>query len=118
MPEEQFETQATSPADGSVEITLSTGRKVRVKELNGLQQALADGCVGSTQTQLLAYYRTAMAVVDLGDNRPVFEATGKGHLDGRLQRLTGKECDELAFRYNKLFGAQMTEDDVKNASSP
>jgi hypothetical protein len=115
---EAFESAAAPPSDGSTAIVLSTGRTVRVKELNGLQQALADGCVAGTQTQLLAYYRSAMAIVDLGDGRPVFEATGKALLDGRLQRLTGKEADELAFKYNKQFGAQMSEDDVKNVSAP
>lgn len=101
--------------DGRLEVTLSTGRVVLCHELNGLEQANADGCVETKAMQLVSYYRTAHSI-DKIDGTDLPKIAGKANLDARLGRLKGSEIDALAYFYNKAFGAPLQDDTVKNSS--
>lgn len=87
------------------DVELSTGRKVTLKELNGLEQIKADSCAPESAPMAAVYYRTVMAVVAI-DGEPVGAAVGAAELNARLARLRGRESDELVKAYFQHVNAE------------
>jgi hypothetical protein len=88
-------------------ITLATGKIVKIHELNGLQQAIADSLVPNGAMQLEPYFRAAAAIDEIAGQKrgPVTSGVaGLAEIQARLQLLTGSESDELMGAYQEHYG--------------
>ncbi len=102
------------PPENSVEVTLVSGRKAKIHELNGRHQMLADSCASDGSLMATLYYR-AIAALDEMDGHVLAPASNKLALDTIMERLTGRELDDLVRHYNESFNARS--EDLKNESN-
>jgi|GEM_PF-6027513 hypothetical protein len=97
------------------EVTTSTGRVFKLRELTAYEQMAADGFGGDTLAGAV-YARTAAAIVSI-DGESVFGTIGSElGLTVLLKKLGGKEFDEIALAYATQFAPKPA--DAKNESAP
>ena len=92
-------------SDNSAEtktIKLATGRTIVIQELDGLEQIQADQTANTDNQLPIVYFRAAASLVSIdGELFPrAFDAIS---LKRKLQKLKGRESDELAKEYTKAF---------------
>lgn len=98
------------------EFTFATGRKAAIIELNGLEQFQADKAANSSEMLPIMYYR-AVASLRMLDGQNVSPALDTISLNGKLQKLHGRESDELVKVYNTAF-SNFTPEELGNESKP
>ncbi len=103
-----------APELAIAKVVLSTGRSVTMRELTGRAQMLCDSCAPDGALLSTLYYRAIGSLEEI-DSHKLSPVTGKSDLDVIMDRLTGREIDELVQAYNAHFGARSS--DLKNASS-
>jgi hypothetical protein len=98
------------------EFTSSTGRVFKLRELSAWEQLQADRLGGDSLTGSL-YARMAAAVIELDGAEVIPRAlAGEISFQALLQRLRGRDFDELAMHYTTTFNPKPA--DIKNESAP
>lgn len=83
-------------------LTLSSGRTAELREITAREQMNADACSEGEPVKL-GYYRVAMSLAKLGDE-DLPRSSSKVALDSIIDRLTGREIDELGAVLQVKFG--------------
>src|SRR5580700_4734178 len=98
------------------EFTASTGRVFKLRELSAWEQLQADQ-LNSESLSASLYARMAASVISIDGHEVVPRAlAGEIHLQKLLEKLSGREFDELAMHYTSAFAPKPA--DLKNSPAP
>ncbi len=100
-----------APELGTAKVVLSTGRSATLKELTGRAQLHLDSCAGDGAIMSMISYRAIGALEEL-DGHQLASVSGKNDLLALMDRVSGRELDELVRAYTENFGVKG--DDLKN----
>jgi hypothetical protein len=88
-------------SDGFVSATARSGRVFKLRELNGLEQAEADGA--ARFPIVMPHYRCAASLVSI-DGKPVNDKINVPGLESRLKAMTHSELEETVMAaYSKCY---------------
>lgn len=103
-----------APELATAKVLLSTGRTATLRELTGRAQLHCDSCAGDGALMSTIYYR-AIGSLESIDECKLAPVSGKAELDLIMDRLTGRELDDLVRAYSENFGVKAEE--LPNGSS-
>lgn len=88
-------------------VTLPSGSKVELHELNGLEQVRADMNVPAEAAQSVGvYYRVTFAISSI-DGESLAPPTSRAQVESRMQRFRGTELDILVREYYSRIGEHL-----------
>ena len=94
-----------APELATAKVLLSTGRSATLRELTGRAQLHCDSCAGDGALMSTIYYRAVGSLEEV-DGHKLAPVAGKADLDLIMDRLTGRELDDLVRAYSENFGTK------------